>query len=214
MATNYSAFLPEVRPEVPGCGESVIIRAIREAAIRLCKESLLVREELAAINVVQGTDVYALTPIDANDRVITANYVLYDSTPLNAKTSEELDHLDYGWRTADEGAPGYYFLPVPNQIRLNRKPNIAITGGLIVGVSTRPTETSTTCNDILFDDWFIAIGCGAKGKLLNMRDKAWYDANKAKRETDAFDAYILQAKARVTSGYTRKPAAVKMRKFV
>lgn len=211
MSADFEDYLSRVRQDAPGCPESVMIDAVRDAAIELCERAHIWRETLAAINTIIGTDRYTLTPATANTNVVLPVSVLYKDKPLEGKSEEELDATDYGWRTADNGQPTAFINDPGGILWLNRKPEEAITGGLVVRVSLKPTQTATAAADFLYQDHLEAIAHGAKRRLMETVGKKWSNADGSRFHGAKFNYYVAQAHAKATKGGNRKSTYVRMR---
>ena len=61
MATSLEVFLPMVRGRLPGCPESILADAVRDACIEFCKRTRLLTEDVV-IDVVQGERTIELYP--------------------------------------------------------------------------------------------------------------------------------------------------------
>lgn len=60
MATKtFASLVPRVSPNVPGCPTPTMVQYIREAAIRVCEQTLAWRYELPKVDLVAGAFVYA-----------------------------------------------------------------------------------------------------------------------------------------------------------
>ena len=213
MAKELTAFLPQIQTHTPGCPEPVILEAIRNACIRFCTDTWLVRETLTPINVVVGTDEYALTASINNEAVGMVSF-LHNKLELPKKTEEELDALDSGWRTADPGVATSVISLLPDLIQLNREPAEAITDGLIVKIATRPDDDATVVNDLLFNDWRKAIKYGALKDLFEIPGKGWSDMKQSLWYGKNFNYEIQKAKARATMGNLRGSTTAKNRAWI
>lgn len=213
MTVLWSAFTPEIRPEVPGCPTEAIENAVRKAVIDFCNQTLIWREELAAIDTVVGQDVYTLTP-PAQGRVVLPIHVAYDEITMLEKSEEEQDYVDDGWRISTNSKPRFYHCPKPDQIRFSRKSDSVITGGIVVKAAIKPTNTATGVDDIIFDDWLYQIKDGALATLMSMPKQVWYDPNQSIIHDRKFNAAIQRGKSRAKRGHTRKTGRVRFRKYL
>lgn len=220
MTVAYDDYVKYVQPDVPGCPYESVVEAINGAVIELCAKSQIWRATLTPnINIVQGTDTYTLTP-PTDTRVIIPVYVEYDVVTIKKKllpaTEEEMDFLDPQWRIADESSPFRYLMLGPTQIQLNRKPDQAITAGLLVRAALKPTPTATGADDIVFNDWYEIVVHGAKGRLMSQTTKPWGEGREDETmyHLNKFTSGVVEARARQTMGHTKKPATVQLRQWV
>lgn len=214
MSTELSAFLVDVLPSVPGCPQTTAINAVRKAAQHLCSRAMPWRQTLTAIDITLGDDTYTLTaPTDT--KIVTATYAEYNGTPIYPKSEEELDEIDYNWRNAGNGTPQYFFMETDTDLRLNRKSNVAITGGLVVKAALQPSDAATSVDDSLFTNELYrkAIANGAKHYLFEIPQKGWSDINLALYHGKFFSSEVSEAKAWVDRGRTRAPQRARMQFF-
>ena len=212
MTVSLDVFLPAVLANAPTCPKAVARKMILRAAIRLCEDSDIWREDLAADDVVILIDDYTITP-PTGTRVINLISVRYDDVPLHAKTEEELDATDYGWRKGSSGTPFAYIIPEPNRFKFNRVPDRNITCGLKVRVSLKPIEGATTLGDILYNDWHECIRTGALHYLMEQKGAPWYNLLESQRYGKYFNTQLQRARVRLTTGHTRGPASAVMQPF-
>ena len=213
MAKALTEFLPQVQPHVPGCPEGVILEAIRNACIRFCTDTWLIRETLAPITVAVGADEYALTASTDNESIGIVSF-LHDKRELDQKTEDELDIIDSGWRTADPGVASYVTMLLPDVAKLNREPAEEIVDGLIVRIATKPTDTADSVDDLLFNDWRKAIKYGAIEDLLEIPEKGWSNMKLSLWYGKRFNFEIQRGKARARMGFMSKSTTVKNRAWI
>lgn len=213
MATALTAFLPDIQTFVPGCSHNAMVAAIRNACIRFCVETTIVRETLTAITVNVGQDEYTLVASTGNESVGIV-HLIHDSRDMKVKTEEELDIIDNGWRIADDGVAFYATMLSPDVFKLNRVPAEAITDGLVPRIATRPTDTTVNVDDLLYNEWREAIKYGALKELKEIPGKGWSNTKDALAYGREFLFYIQQAKARARMGHgLNKSTTAKMRSW-
>ena len=207
-------FLPSVQPHCPGCPESIILDAIRDACRRFCTDTWIIKEDIPAGDIDAGIDDYTITPASGRS-VVGITSFLYDKREMiPGKTEAELDILDYGWRTADPGVATAITSPEPNRVKLNRVPEATIVGGLITQVATKPTSAATTVDDLLLSDWDQAIKHGALEKLLEIPEKGWSDIKLSLWHGKRFNFQIQRGKARARMGYMKKSTVARNRAWI
>jgi hypothetical protein len=104
--------------------------------------------------------------------------------------------------------------PTPDRILLNRVPAEAITDGMIVRIATRPTDSTTTINDQLFNDWRKAIKYGALEELLEIPSKGWSDMKQSIWYGKRFNFEIQRGKARARMGNMNKSTVAQARAWI
>ena len=215
MATSIDTLLKFVLPYLPGCPENLAIDALRSAAVRLCEDSLIWRYNITPIDVVTGTDEYTINP-PSKSSIIAPITIQYDGqdVPLPIRTEEWLDIHDSGWRLGKDGQPTAVVMLAPEIIKLNRKPEKDITGGLVPRVALKPTDSADTIDDILATHWKKALRFGALNELYEIPGKKWSDAERAEHYGNLFNFEVQRARAVANKGFSRSDIAVKMRRWV
>lgn len=213
MSVAISSFINDITPHVSGCPKSVIIKAIRDAAVRLCEDSTIWRDDIPAADITVDVDDYTITP-PAGTRVITTISLRYDGNEISGYTEESLDTIDYGWRAGNPGTATAFVLFEPDRIKLNRVPEATIIDGLIAKVALKPTDDATLVGDVIYSDWREAIMHGALERLLRIPKKPWYNIQLSTYHGKHFLFQIQRAKARAAAGFLRKPLSVKPRRWV
>lgn len=208
MAATWIQFAREVLPAVPGCSPLIAENAIRSAVIDLCQKARVWRETLAAINVVQDQAAYVLTP-SAGSRIISSVNVTYNEESIEADTEEDMDYVYGDWRLLPTGTPTKYLFMSPETLTLNKKPAAAITGGLIVRVTVKPTVDATDCDDLIRDDWLDVVADGAKAKLMAIPGQPWSNLAEARYLKKEFRKGVARARIRMIHGRTDKPLSAR-----
>lgn len=210
---QLSTFLPNIRPAVPGCPQSLMEQAVRDACIRLCIDSWILREDIAAGDILVDVDDYLIIP-SQNSRMISLVSILYKGRELPKKTEEELDHIDPGWRTAGPGDATYVTMTEPDRVRLNRVPSETTVGGFIPRIITKPAEDTQLVDQRLYNDWRKGIEYGALSLLLEIPKKKWSDMEMSVWYGKKFNFEIQRAKDRARMSYFKKSTSVRNRAWV
>ena len=211
--SNLTDFLPQIQPSISGCPESIALDAIRNACIRFCTDTWLVRESLFASDIVAGVRDYTISASAGNETIGVISF-LYNEIELPKMTEEELDVLDSGWRTSDPGVATAITAPTPDRILLNRIPEETIINGMIARIATRPTDSATSVSDLLFNDWRKAIKYGALEELYEIPKKGWSDMKQSLWYGKKFNFEIQRGKARARMGNMTKSTVAKSRAWI
>jgi hypothetical protein len=200
---NVSSFRDEIRQDLPGCPDVAIDRGVLRACSRFCDKTLMWQYELTAIDIVDGTYEYTLTP-PANSLIVSLVWVKDDSSKVKPKSESWLDQmLGKGWRTAESSTATYCYMNAnKDTLRLYAIPTEDKTGGLEVKVSLKPDHTATTVEDFLYNDYYDAISYGARAYLFSMKEMPWVDLENQAYYDDMFKNEIGKAKANLITGFS------------
>lgn len=215
MATLIAttSFLPLVLPWVPGAPQMAVRAEIVRAAIRLCDEAKVWREEPDAVDVVAATHTYTI-PLVTGANAVQIDEVYYDSTLLDPRTPHVLRRCYQDWLTV-EGVPRYYTQEDPDTIRVVPIPRTvdALVDGLTFRVVYKPTMASTTVPSFLYNQYGFTVAAGALRSLLSMRGRTWADPQLAQHYALEFDRGVQAAKADASKAFSTAQLQA-WRKFV
>lgn len=225
MATNLSAWYPDILAQIPSIAVPSMNDAIRKACRKFCKESWIWRYTLDLIDVEADTSEYTLTipvALYADLVAIPKDGVKYKEdgedeeafNDLTCTSEDELDSISSAWRYETHPNPSKFYVDnVDKDLHLVPEPEDASTEGLEVTVILMPDNTCTTVPDFLFDDYQDTITAGALEDLLNRRSTEGYDPNLAQKYGLDFRNGYNDAKLKRFTGGTNKPLNVTMRFF-
>jgi hypothetical protein len=210
---SYDDFLSYVLPDVPGCAEIVAVQHIRNAVIDFCEKTLLVQVDLDPVTLIPGQADYDLEP--PSNRLVTkvinlfyrnkilpatspddiSSATFYNASAINADSQSD----PVKWMQKDSTT--FTVFPIP----LNRENN-AIT----IRAAIKPTRSSSTCEDILFEDYAEYIASSAKARLMMTPNKAYTNPGLVATHNQFFLQGVNAARQRASHGYTRSNLRVKM----
>jgi hypothetical protein len=211
--TAYDDFLPYVLQDVPGCPEIAAVHAIRNTVIDFCEKSLVVQVDLDPVSLVANQADYDLEPPTnrlvtkvihlfyknkelapfGQDAVPSATFYNPSATDADGKTNPR------GWSQKDTTT--FTVWPVPHESKTN-----AIT----IRAALKPTRKSTSCDDILFEDYAEYIGAGAKARLMVTPNKSYTNLQLVQTQNQLYMQGVNMARQRVSRGHTRANLRIKM----
>lgn len=213
---NYSAFLQEVLPEVPGVPRMVAINAIRNAAIEFCQRGMVWHYEVATFQAialqadyVSGTEFN----LPANSLISQLNFVYYDNNKLITTNQDRLDNISYHWRSRDPALPTRAYMIDTTTLRFVDTPLEVTTDGIDMGVFLKPDRTSTAIADDIFDQYLEEIAGGAVARILMQGARPWGNPAAGKAKRDKFLIDCGRAKIRSLKSYTRSSKIVNLKPF-
>lgn len=214
--TSYESFLPYVLPDVPGCPEIAAIQAIRNTVIDFCEKSLVVQADLDPVSLSAGTADYDLEP--PSNRLVTKIIKLFyknqelppfgqDFVPSATFYNPDATDGDSrseprGWSQKDERT--FSVFPVPK---------VAESNAITIRAALKPTRASSSCDDVLFEDYVEYLAAGAKARLMLQPNKAYTNPNLVVTQNQLYMQGVNMARQRVSRGHTRANLRVKMVKI-
>lgn len=226
MATALNAWAPEIDPSIPGLADQALQRAVRNAAMEFCQETLLWTLALDRISIVADDKDYTLTvPPTQYGQIVMVDDVKYKTNGADddqfrtldpfSKVSENIHSSgDWEWHEATE--PGYFYLDENDNTNLNLYPipTVASVSGLLVTVCLKPTLAATTVPDFLYNQHLETIRLGVLAYLFDIDGMPWSNPQKAIKRRLEFRAKMNSAKWLKVTGATKRPLRVRMGRFV
>lgn len=191
MATvSYSVFLHDIQPRVMGAPKQVVLNAIRDAAIEFCDESGVLKRVLDPVVIIAGQT----------------------EGDIDAPSGERICRVD-SLTESDLGGeipPGAYSL-IDTFIKLNSPATQNLK--LIPVVSVKPKRTSTSCDELLYEDYAGGIIEGALASLYAMTGREWANDRAAMASYNEFRKGIVKAKHNARTSRVARLGTVTQRSF-
>ena len=202
--TDYTAFLPEVMPELAADpSQPVALNAIKRAVIDFCAGSWIWKYLADPISVQAGNAVYDLEPPTGTD-ITTVMNVTCNGTPLANRTTDWLDEEMPDWRTK-RATPRYFTQVDTETIILAPVPDYNVAQGLVMTLVLQPSQSATSFPKWIFNQYIYAICYGAVGKLMLMNQKPWTDLKTGDDKRKDFLEEIANARASSANALARAP---------
>lgn len=201
MARLWSAWLPDLLPQLPSCPTVLVEHELRRAAQEFFGRTRTFKVMLDPIAVLAAQEIVTVVPDDAEQELVRAEHVWYDGKEIPALTADRLSQ-DYGddWPT-HTGVPCAYFEDAPGSVRLYPIPTDASVTGLTCRASVRPSETATGVPDEIGTAYRKEITSGAKYLLMMYADKPWTNFDLAAKHGGDFEGAIGKHHALAATGY-------------
>lgn len=199
----WSAFYPDVLPELPGAPDIVVDHWLRNAAIEFCERSRILIEDLDPESAVVGQGEYDLVP-DVGRDIVEVIDVSYNGVALRPRSVDYLENTYGGDWGARLGVPDCYTQLTADKLLLVPAPSAALTDAIKIKVALKPSATATGIDDWLFIKYRFGIAAGAKAKLMSMAGNVpWKSPDHVPWYQAQFDAAIADAIDRAKKGLVR-----------
>jgi len=207
---DYTDFVKYIHPDVMGCPEIAITDAVRDSIITFCEETHIWVGDEIAVDIVKGQRTYPLTSTP-DEYIFNVDKVIYNGYTLSPTSVNELESAFPEWRRFESDPTNfYYYRQAINLVGLPAKDE---TGALIVQPVVRPTRTSSTVPDWMFEEWVDGVAAYAKYKLHSMSNKPWTDPNKASSCYVDYTAYKTKARVMKEKSYGKVSRTVEPVRF-
>lgn len=224
---SFADLLPEVLPDVPGCSDPLAEREIRNAVIRFCERTGVLKHTAPAQDIVALEPRYAIEAPTG----YTFHSVLWlkvgTSQPLKSMSADFLDLIWRGdshwschcdaftgrgddWRDYQQTEPSAYMLERAggqDVLRLVGIPTVAVAGGLTYRLALKPLRTATEVEDFLLEDYYQTLAKGALSVLLRIPKKAWTDTARGVALAEEFENECGDARRDALKDFTRDDQA-------
>ena len=213
---SYDAFLPYVLPDTPGCPEIAAIQAIRSATIDFCERSLILQRDHDPVTIVKGIVDYDFDPPIANTLVTKLMRAWFERDEVEVVAPDMVgDVTVYNSLFADAnpmtGKTKQIIQKDERTFSVLPKPDKTYQNALTMRVALKPTRASTTCEDVLFEDYAEFIAHGAKARLCMTPGKPYTNPEVAALGNVMFTQGVNRALQRAVRGHTRAALAVRLR---
>jgi hypothetical protein len=215
---QLSDFAPYILPYVPGCPNPLAEQHVRDVCIDFCMRSLIVQLALDPIDAIQGQIENDLdTPNGTLTHLILEAW--YEGRPMgqfkSSDTSSQAEafNLLFAGADVDGGVPKSVQLTPTNTFLFDVAPAATSLAAVTMKVATKPNRTTTTVDDLLFNDYADAIGQGVVSRLMRIpgqtftgKDWTIYEGNYLSTRTGA--------RIRADKSFGRAPTTVRSRRFI
>lgn len=181
MARNYSYFLKDILPSVPGCPDIRVEREIVRACIDFFRRSDVWEIDLIGGQNPSGTSSRFVTltnGVPSNTLLTKVTGLKYDDRPLIPKTEDQIAEM-YPEYTADLPAtlPTYYSLIDESVLIVLPVPVGAVNHSIFRGRGiVVPTDSNDELPDKLYYQYEEVIVARVLGKLMIMPQQDWTNA--------------------------------------
>jgi hypothetical protein len=209
---SYEAFLSRVLPEVTGCPEIIAIQAIRDAAIDFCERSHAYQQDLDPITTRKAAGEYDLEPPTGYvvARIMNA---WFGPNKLVPAAPDMIRVPDAYRATPGQSSPKFYFQKTAKTFSVLPVPDVQTNSALTIRAALKPTRSSDSIDDEIFEEYAEIIAHGAKYRLMLMPAKPFSNESAAAIEKALFDAGVNKARLRANTGYVRSNLSVKLRRI-
>ena len=185
-------FYQYVSPDLPGCPDETLRRAIIQSVQHLCRKAHIWRELQDRIPLINGVREYEPdAPIGA--RIINIEEVFCGARTLDPVTLSSLKWKMPDWQTAESSEPVFYMgandWGVINIYPLPRNP----TGSITLRAEFEPLMAATSLPDEIMHRYQDEIEAGAKARCMIMAKTVWSDPVMAEHWRQRFESAVADA---------------------
>jgi hypothetical protein len=207
---DLKSFLPRLLPYVVGCPEPLALQALRDSAIEFCQRSLVLTTLLDPINLRAGVANYEIQPPE-NTQVAQTLKAWTDGVLL-----QPIPYEMAGVLSLPGGQPRYFYGQEIDEsyfLTLLPTPEKKLTGGLKVRAALRPSRSTDTVNDLLYERYAPAVVDGAMGILMAVPNQPFTDFGMAGARLASARSQASAARQDALSGRVQSSLSIRMRAF-
>jgi len=206
---KYADFSQFIRPEVQGCPDYMIERAVRDSAVDFCTRTDVYVAEPEFVTIVQNVNEYDLS-IDEGSEL---NHILdiFDNTTKLKPVSYSVLLGALG-NESTTGTPQYYAQRDNTQFYLAPIPSTSSSYRVLY--SLKPSSTSTSIPDTIGKEYREAISHGALFRLQMMAGQPFGNLSLAAANRDLFEKSIGRTIRQVKYGFSGGSLTAKSREFI
>jgi len=214
--TAHTSFLDYVLPQVPGATNEMALLEIKNTIIDFCEKSLILQIDHDPITAINGIMDYDLEPPSGKlvVKIIRSWYKGFELEPVGPDeihtpsiynpNSGALVRREDPRLITQKDARTFSVYPIPNE---------TVSNSITLRVALKPTRTSTTIDDFIFEDYAETIGHGAISRLALSPDKPYSNPQLAAARNALYLSGLNVARDRALKGYVRTNKHVQMRRI-
>jgi hypothetical protein len=212
MSKTYEYFYDEVLPYLPGCTPALAKVAIRNAVIDFCESSLIIQRDHDPVTVIASTINYDFEP-PTGYLVVKIMRSWFKGVELTPTAPDELPaaliyNTYYPDAVITKADPTMITQKDERTYTLYPFPSTTEASALTMRVALKPTRSSTTIEDVVYEDYAEIIGHGAKYRLMSSPSKPFTSPDGAAASKIFFDEGVNAARQRASRGYVRSDLRV------
>jgi len=200
MPTTWSAFYPDVLPDLPGAPAPMVDHYLRNAAIEFCERSKAWVVDLAPVDAVAGQMKYVL-PLPIDTELAEIQEARFSSNRITPKAPAFLVAQHGNWAT-EVGTPIHYTHESTDSILLIPAPADTAIGAIKIRATIRPALNAAAIDDWLYSRYRFAIAAGCKALMMVMANKPWTNADLAVVNAGIFESTVTKATGAAANGFT------------
>lgn len=206
---KFSDFNQFIRPEVQGCPDFMIERAVRDSAIEFCKRTDMYMPEPEFVTIIDGVNEYAVS-LPTGTELNHIIDIYDDKKPLKPVSYTEL--LSRLGDETETGQPKYYAQRDNTDFYLAPIPSKSDT--LRVLYSVKPTSSATSIPDSIGKEHRETISHGALYRLQMMSTQPWANPSAAGMNERIFMREVGRAVRTTKYGFSGGSLTCKPRAFI
>lgn len=197
----WSAFYPDVLPELPGAPLPMVDHYLRNASIEFCERTKACVVDLDLIDAVESQMAYELAMPSGTDLVEIVS-VWFSGEKVTPRSPAYLDGVYSDW-TAATGTPEHYTQQAATEVMLVPAPAAAATGAIKIKAAAKPSVASAGIDDWLYSQYRKAIAAGCKAAMMAMADVPWANPDRVAMYAGVLEEAITKATSAASDGFTR-----------
>jgi hypothetical protein len=213
----YEDFLSRVLIEVPGCAEISAVQAVRDSCIEFCEKSLVLVRDHDPIFIRAGSVDYDLEPpagylVIKVMRAWLENAELFPFSP-DAVADAAVYNRNFSSYQAAPSLPQRFLQKDERTVSVWPVPDKNYPNGMTLRVALKPTRSSTSVEDVIFEEYAETIASGALGRLMLSAGKPYSSPQAAVAHKALFMQGLNVARQRAGHGHTRSNLSVRLRRI-
>lgn len=197
----WSAFYPDVLPELPWAPDPAVDQWLRNAAIEFFDRSKAYVVDLDAADAVANQMAYDLDLPSYTD-LVEVVAVVVSGNPLDPASPQFLAGKFGDW-SAEVGTPDYYTQQSMDGLLLVPAPSASAAAAIKIKAAVKPSHAAPSIENWLFVQWRQAITAGAKAKAMAEEGKPWSNPDGAMLNLSLFEGAISRATTLAANGFGR-----------
>jgi hypothetical protein len=197
----WSAFYPDVLPELPGAPLPMVDHWLRNAAIEFCERTKVLVADLDLIDVVAAQQAYEL-PMPSGTDLVEITGAWFSGVKITPKSPAYLDAQRENWN-AETGTPEHYTQQGADAVLLVPIPAVDSVAALKIKAAVKPSATATGVDDWFYAQFRKALAAGCRAGMMAMPNVKWANPDRVALNAGIFEAAVTDATGAAANGFTR-----------
>lgn len=207
---TFDTIYPLIASKCKNVPYPLMDNAILEASREFCKRSRY-RQVSLRVTTLFGTSTYPIKPSNPDEEITRIEYVTWNGQPypIPVRPIQQSDPT----YCLNLPFPRNFFYEPPNKLVILPLPVSGLLNGLSVRVVLQPTNTATTIDDSITQQYDRGIAFGALKFIMETNDSPWSNPAMAQKYEKDFEAQIQKAKMERGSGFVNGGLATAVPRF-
>ena len=217
--TTYETMIPEIMQYCHGAPTILLLTHIRNAAIKFCEKSFVLKKNPSAFYLDEDKHTYTLKYEGDRYRATSIKEARLgeypDDTALTVVSEHQMDNSLALWRTKEGSEPTACFLTDDiNAIRFYPRPNADSDDELFLDTVVTMKRDQIEIDSFVYEKWEEVIQAGALATILVIPKAEWYNRREGAMFSKIWKKGVREARATTLKGVGEQAGQVQPQSYI